>query len=103
MASFGRIPDESGSYTSTSGIWNSCQRKKLLYRFLGVTAFFAACIPANIVAWVYLIQSHGSDDREVHPLSSVPVNATSTEPNEMDESVFLLSSNQTTSVRSTST
>ena len=100
MTTFGRILDERGSYTSTVGIWDCCQRKKLLYRFLGITAFLAACIPANIVAWVYLIESQGSDDNGMNPLSSVTIhtNATSTEENKMDESMLLPSSNPTTTV-----
>ena len=28
--------------------------RKVIYRCLGLAAFVAACVPANIVAWIYL-------------------------------------------------
>ena len=28
--------------------------RKIVYRCLGIAAFVAACVPANIVAWIYL-------------------------------------------------
>ena len=31
--------------------------KKVIYRCLGIAAFVAACVPANIVAWIYLFDA----------------------------------------------
>ena len=31
--------------------------RKVIYRCLGIAAFVAACVPANIVAWIYLFDA----------------------------------------------
>ena len=42
---------------------DSCRpTKKVMYRCLGIAAFVAACVPANIVAWIYLFEAKDKND-----------------------------------------
>ena len=36
--------------------------KKIMYRCLGIAAFVAAFVPANIVAWIFLFEVKNEDD-----------------------------------------
>ena len=36
--------------------------KKIMYRCLGIAAFVAAFVPANIVAWIFLFEKKNEDD-----------------------------------------